>query len=344
LKESSSWVYSIVQSGGNIDSTITLPKETRMKIQSSYRVFFAFPFDPAIKPMYERIMAHLKKKFNDRFQCVFGNSSVIQPSPKFLEYQVFKQQNTDLLKQFFSNIKSCDVVMADLTYNNPNVHVELGIALSLNKNILRVSGRSLTEIGSDVRGYEVQFYTSEEDLRNKIQSYIEQYIAIKDLPLSKEAGSFYRLYFPQEKDLRRHEYLPIQTSFRDGAVKVKFQFKSARLGEDWFGIFFRQNLPNVWLSGYLLYARKEGSLEIASLPVNLLGKQDYGDLGLDVPHTIQFAVDGNKLVACLDDKFEGCLKIDGLDFQSPGSVGLYCYETEVKFSFVETVCRDTITF
>jgi len=106
-----------------------------MKIQSSYRIFFAFPFDPAIRPMYERIMIHLKKKFNDRFQCVYGNSSIIQPSPKFLEYQVFKQQNTDLLKQFFSNIESCDVVVADLTYNNPNVHVELGIALSLQRYI-----------------------------------------------------------------------------------------------------------------------------------------------------------------------------------------------------------------
>ena len=51
---------------------------------------------------------------------------------------------------------------------------------------------------------------------------------------------------------------------------------------------------------------KGGSLEIASLPVNSLEKQDYGDLGLDVPHTIQFAVDGNNLMACLDDKFEGC--------------------------------------
>lgn len=236
------------------------------------------------------------------------------------------------------------MVVADLTYNNPNVHVELGIALSLNKNILRVSGRSLTEIGSDVRGYEVQFYTTEEDLRNKIQSYLEQYISIKELPLSKEAGPFYGLYYPQEKDLRPHEYIPIKTSFRDGAVKVNFQFKSAKLDSDWFGIFFRQNHPNIWLSGYLLYARKQGSLEIAALPVNLLQKQDYGDLGLGVQHTIQFAVDGNRLMACLDDKFEGCLGTEALDFQSPGSIGLYCYDTEVKFSLVETVCRDTITF
>ena len=89
-----------------------------MEIQSSYRVFFAFPFDSAIKPMYERIMTDLKTRCKERFQFLFGNSSVIEPSPKFLKYQMFKEQNTDLLNQFLSNIKSCDVVVADLTYNN----------------------------------------------------------------------------------------------------------------------------------------------------------------------------------------------------------------------------------
>jgi len=316
-----------------------------MRMQSSYLIFFAFPFDPAIKPMYERIMGHLKTKYNDRFQCLFGNTSVIQPSPKFLEYQVFKQQNADLLNQFLSNIMSSDVVVADLTYNNPNVHVELGIAISLNKNILRVSGRSLTEIASDVRGYEVYNYSSEENLRNKIENYLEQYLSIKELPLNIEAEPFYNLFFPEEKSLRSREYFPIKTSFRDGAVKVKFRFEYAKTDEDWFGIFFRQSHANPWLGGYLLYARKNGKLEIVELPnVDLLKKLDYSDLDLGTYHTIQFAVDGNRLRACLDDKFEGCLETGNLNIQSYGDIGLYCYDTEVTFSFVETVCRDTIAF
>jgi hypothetical protein len=82
---------------------------------------FAFPFDPAIRPMYERIMTHLKAKYEDRFQFLFGNSSIIEPCPPFMKYEMFKKQNTDL-NQFLSNIESCDVVVADLTYNNPNVH------------------------------------------------------------------------------------------------------------------------------------------------------------------------------------------------------------------------------
>lgn len=317
-----------------------------MKIQSSYRVFFAFPFDPAIKPMYERITTYLKTKYGDRFQFFFGNSRVIEPSPTFLKYEMFKEQNTDLLNQFLSNIKSSDVVVADLTYNNPNVHVELGIAISLNKNILRVSGRSLIEIGSDVRGYEVHNYLSEEDLGDRIQSYLEQYISIKELPLNKEAGPFYSIYFPEDKNLRAGEYIPIGTSFRDGAVKAKFQFKNVKPEDNWFGIFFRQTYANPWRGGYLLYVRKNGSLEIVDMPnVGLLSpKKDYGDLGLNTNHTIQFAVDGNKLRTCLDDKFEDCLEIENLSFQSHGFFGLFCYNAEVTFSSVETVCRDTINF
>jgi hypothetical protein len=113
--------------------------------------------------------------------------------------------------------------------------------------------------------------------------------------------------------------------------------------DDWFGIFFRQTYANPWLGGHLLYIRKNGSLEIVGLPVQLLQKKDYGDLGLATNHTIQFAVDGNKIRACLDDKSEDCLETDSLNNQSHGYFGLHCYNTEVTFSSVETVCRDTIS-
>ena len=316
-----------------------------MKIESSYRVFFAFPFDPAIRPMYDRIMTHLKARYEGRFQFLFGNSSIIEPCPPFMKYEMFKKQNTDLLNQFLSNIESCDVVVADLTYNNPNVHVELGIAISLKKNILRVSGRTLTEIGSDVRGYEIHNYSTEEDLRKRIENYLEQYIAIKELPLSREAGPFYSLFFPDDKDLRRGEYIPAGAAFRDGAVKVTFRLKSAESDEDWFGIFFRQTHANPWLGGYLLYVRRNGSLELVDLPnVGLLSKKDYGEIGLGTTHTIQFAVDGSRLRACLDDKIDDCLETENLKFQSYGYFGFHCYKTEATFSSVESVCRDAINF
>jgi hypothetical protein len=316
-----------------------------MKIQSSYRVFFAFPFDPAIRPMYERMMAHLKAKYKDRFQFLFGNSSIIEPCPPFMKYEMFKKQNTDLLNQFLSNIESCDVVVADLTYNNPNVHVELGIAISLKKNILRVSGRTLTKIGSDVRGYEIHNYSTEGDLEKRVENYLEQYISIKELPLTREAGPFYILSFPEDKDLKQGEYIPTKAAFRDGAVKVKFRFKNAESGVDWFGIFFRQTHASPWLGGYLLYVRKNRSLELVDLPnVGLLKKKDYGEIGLETTHTIQFAVDGSRFRACLDDKVDDCLETDNLKFQSYGYFGLYCFKTEVTFSSVESVCRDTIGF
>ncbi len=295
--------------------------------------------------MYGRIMAHLKAKYEDRFQFLFGNSGIIEPCPPFMKYEMFKKQNTDLLNQFLSNIESCDVVIADLTYNNPNVHVELGIAISLKKNIVRVSGRTLTEIGSDVRGYEINNYSTEGDLKERIENYLEQYISIKELPLSGEAGPFYDLSFPEDKDLRRGEYIPTTLTFRDGAVKVKFRLKYAESDDDWFGIFFRQTHANPWLGGYLLYIRKNGSLELVDLPnAGLLKKKDYGGIDLETTHTIQFAVDGSLFRACLDDRVDDCLETENLEFQSYGYFGLFCHRTEATFSSVESVCRDTIGF
>ena len=61
-------------------------------------------------------------------------------------------------------------MIADLTNNNPNVHVELGIALMQNKNILRVTGRSLSEVGFDIRQLELRPYGDEETLLSRNES------------------------------------------------------------------------------------------------------------------------------------------------------------------------------
>src|SRR2546426_12302648 len=115
-----------------------------MALKTSHRVFFAIPFDSTTKEMYGDIASRLKERYN--VTSVFGNME-ISPSPEYSEIVSFKAQNSDLVTQIKSEIEKADVIVADLTQNNPNVHVELGIGLYLNKNILRVTGRSLTELG-----------------------------------------------------------------------------------------------------------------------------------------------------------------------------------------------------
>ena len=82
-------------------------------------------------------------------------------------------------------------MVADLTHNNPNVHVELGIALVENKNILRVTGRSISELGFDIQNLEVFQYKNEDELAKKIIAYLDTFFRIKQLPISKNFAPLY---------------------------------------------------------------------------------------------------------------------------------------------------------
>lgn len=320
-----------------------------MKLQSRHTVFLAIPFDAATTPMYRRTLRRLKKRFGKRFNFVFGNNNVIPPSPQIIRIQHFKAQNDDLLKQFHANILAADIVIADLTHNNPNVHVELGIAITLNKNILRLTSRNIVEVGSDVKGYDVDFYRDEADLRARIGNYLKQFLEIKDTPLNKTAGALYSRKLWSGKEFKHsqqeRQLLPIhQIGFmRDGAIRLKFRFQSVENPTVWFGIYFRYGGENPWLSpGYLIYVRKTGALELAELPsVTIIRKIKYPQFELKTDHLFEVAFSGNKLNAIIDGA-QKMVKADELLIQSPGKVSIGNVDSVVKVSRVEIVSRDTI--
>jgi hypothetical protein len=202
----------------------------------------------------------------------------------------------------------------------------------------------LGELGSDVKGYETRRYRNGNELRSQIEKYLRIFLSIKELPLSRKAGHFYKIQFYGEQSIK-HGLVIRVTSMRDGALRVKFKFKKGEQ-EDWFGVFIRSSLPNPWMGGYLLYIRKNGSLELAGLPVNLLKKRKTSQLMNDEEHVLQFGVDGDNLVAYLDDNLKKCLRIQGLDDQSPGDLSLSCHgrDSDIVFREVETVVRDTMNF
>ena len=104
-------------------------------MKTGHKLFFAIPFDSATRNLYERISCVIRKRY-PAVTTLIGNHQV-GPSPQYSDFASFKAQNRELTEQFVSQIMDADVVIADLTHNNPNVHVELGIALTENKNILR---------------------------------------------------------------------------------------------------------------------------------------------------------------------------------------------------------------
>lgn len=308
---------------------------------ASYSVFFAFAFDAATRPMYRRIIRRLKRHYGNRFNFILGNRDIIEPSHEYvgLGIEIFKNQNSDMLAQFANNIRTADIIVADLTHNNPNVHVELGIAITLNKNILRVSSRNIVEVGSDVKGYEVNFYSSAPALFKMIDEYLEMFLRIKDMPLDSSAGALYGV----KNNLILQPREPVTVAaMRDGVIRAKFSFISAGADDDWFGIFLRNRSQQAFAGGYLLYIRRSGSLEFDEMPSGTKPRQrQLNPLALGAEHLLECTIDGSHFEAHLNDSDSGFICED-LTGQSFGIVRLCAWDTLVRCHRVETVCRDTI--
>ncbi len=319
-------------------------------MKKSHKLFFAIPFDTATIILYERVRARIKELYPN-VETVIGNN-VIGPSPTYSDIVSFKLQNRQLTEQFETQIQEADIVIADLTHNNPNVHFELGIALMQNKNILRVSGRSLSELGFDIRNLEVSPYKDEEQLNNRIINYLKTFFRIKGLTISSEHNE---LYFKESQMLKLRGYDPSgQKPFhmlsnspptfvmRDGGVKVKFEILVAMSPADWFGVYLRTgDIP--FNGSYLVYARQSGELEIAQYPGRpKVLKQIYTGGSITGTHELTVQFENNYLEAQIDNLSP--LIINKLSFQKAGRVLPAALNTNVDVHSFEMVCRDTIAW
>lgn len=320
-----------------------------MGVKTTHRVFFAIPFDVATKSMYK----NLAEGLGGEFTIIMGTEiKDLGPSPpRYNDIATFKAQNVELFSQFVAQIRSADVIVADLTHNNPNVHVELGIALTLNKNILRVTGRALTELGFDIRGFEVKQYKNSGDLLEKIRDYLKLFEEIKDLPLSEEAGPFYH-HHPNFEHLNAYEPEPGVLSIktlpefqRDGAIQVRFEFRRQRFSEDWFGIYLRSS-PSPQIRSCLVYVRKNGSVELVTYPhfyrdptPMILGRLPDE---INSEKVLLVEIEGNAIRASIDGL--SMRPYEWLAIQDPGWLRLGCWRSDVRFGDVKVVCRDTIDF
>ena len=246
-------------------------------MKNEYKIFFAIPFDNLIVERYENVRRDLTNNFSNKgykLVTIIGNKQV-GPSQKYLDVISFRAQNTELQKQFFKDIADSDIIIADLTNNNPNVHIELGIALVLNKNIFRVTGRSVKELGFDIQNLEVHAYAGEKDLLSKIQGYLETFLMIKKLDFSSEYKDLYKkldqlIVLPGTKEEVKENLLYWTSKindppFRDGAIKLKFKFLNNHNLDSWLGVYFRSSRE--FLSdSCLLYIRKNGSVELGIYP------------------------------------------------------------------------------
>jgi hypothetical protein len=249
-------------------------------------------------------------------------------------------------------IQEADIVIADLTHNNPNVHVELGIALTENKNVLRVTGRSVSELGFDVRNLNVNQYENEDKLINIVETYCETFFRIKTLPISKEQGALYceERATTELRARKRRDNLkgfdcrrigPANFKMRDGAVRVSFELLSTDSDDDWFGVYFRAPTDPlmVFMGSHLVYVRRNGNIEIAVYPgPNILKTLPTERLNSGTQDlTVEF--ENNHVDVQMGS---AQLQTDQLFHQTVGSVFQAAWRADVRVRSVEMVCRDTI--
>lgn len=309
------------------------------------KVFFAIPFDAATKMLYERVCEAVRQRYPEVTTVV--GSKEVGVSPEYSDIVSFKVQNRDLHREFVRQIQEADIIIADLTHNNPNVHVELGMALLMNKNVLRVTGRTFSEIGFDVRNLEVRTYSTEKDLLKTVTDYCDLFLRIKTLPISDEHPE---LYFAEPTPFglsssANSAQLKLTGTpgllVRDGAVRVRFELVSAETEDDWFGVYFRAG-TNPFLGSHLVYIRKSGKVEVAVYPgprvlyVHDLGKPTAGLQDL----VIEF--ENNHVEVQLGSAHP--LRADVLSLQAPGAIALASWNAEVRVEGAEMVCRDTIAW
>jgi hypothetical protein len=315
-------------------------------MKPSHRIFFAIPFDSATKKLYERVASCLRQRYKT-LSTIIGNEEV-GPSPPYSSIASFKAQNRELTDQFVSQIQRADVVVADLTHNNPNVHVELGIALFENKNILRVTGRSETELGFDIRNLEVRKYQSDQDLLRILTDYLDTFFQIKQLAISKKFPSLYGSGGPFRleatkpgKPLHLHPSKGIWSLLRDGAVKATFEILNTVSPNDWFGIYFRADAGMPLLSSHLVYVRQNGKVEVAVYPgPEILDGWSVGS-PISGRETILIEFENDHLdIQIHNARFT----TEKLFLQKIGRIFFAAWNADVHVKAVKMICRDTIDF
>jgi len=329
-----------------------------MGTKGSYKLFFAIPFDCDTRCIYEYVVKEIQKKYKaKKLVCVTGNEQ-IGTATQYKTIETFKMQNSELFRCFVKQIRDADIVVADLTDNNPNVHVELGIALFYNKNILRVTRHSYEKLGFDVRNYQVSQYKLREDLLNKIVDYLNLFFKIKGLNFRKENSDLY-YYYSHKRKLRClkdgkekktgeniFDRYSIDFQMRDGEVRVTFNISDYTGKEDkgWFGVFLRVCPMGPFLGSCVVYVRGDGNLEISTFPEHklvgperLCNKKRLNDKEL----TLIIQLEGNSVKASIADE-NIHLEHSRLDIQSRGSVMFGCWNSNAEFWDTQIVCRDAI--
>lgn len=123
-------------------------------------IFVAYSYNLYDKRDYRNVYSQLEKSYNIKF--IFADEKIT---------------NMHILQKIISYIRSSDFSLFDISGWNPNVTLELGIALAISDNwyIAFNPEKTVTEeVPSDIKGIDRLQYNSFTDLSEKLAALLEQ--------------------------------------------------------------------------------------------------------------------------------------------------------------------------
>lgn len=232
-----------------------------LQIRTKKKLFVAYPWDIYIQSMYEDLFRELFREWDIRH-----GSKVTLKNSEASDIEKFMNRNKHLYDIFVSAIGKSDFFIADVTHTNPNVMLELGVAIQLNKNVLIVTSDKLNKLPFDISGFRVSQYRDKDELKKIVNKELKVFEEIRSQSFTKHFDGFY-FHFPAEGDLGHRQVLPlpIPRSIKNLRLRLEYKFLNISNSHDWLGVHLRTQAPDI-LRSELVYIRKNKKLESVTFP------------------------------------------------------------------------------
>lgn len=318
----------------------------QLQIHQKKTLFAAYPWDMYIKSMYEDIFDELFEEWNIRH-----GSEVKLKDADEAEVEKFMNRNKHLYNIFVSAIANSDFFIADVTNTNPNVMLELGVAIQLNKNILIVTSDEHKKLPFDISGFRISRYKSKNKLKEIIKMELGIFEKIRSQNFDRHFDGFY-FPFPADGELKHGQALslPLPRNIKNLRLRIEYKFLSISNSHDWLGIHLRPPAPDM-MQTELVYVRSNENLESVSFPgrrtpvtgkeatnKNLLSTEDYKILELIIVENSLKAVTFNRY-----------LEENGLINENLGGIVLHAWahnpptqgKLAIRYRKIEIISLDT---
>lgn len=160
-------------------------------------------------------IAFILMPFDDELNEVY--SLFIKNTLEEAGYHVLRaddiQSNQSIMRDIISHIENAELIVADLTLNNPNVYYELGIAHSFLKKVILLT-QDIDELPFDLRPYRVIVYDTHFSKIKEAQSELKQ-LALGVLDNSVIFGSPISDYSTTNAVLQNSEEVLTQTNIEE---------------------------------------------------------------------------------------------------------------------------------